>query len=157
MNLLRKSLIVALACCAGLSATIFIAMPSHAGAIPAWLDDGISQWNKDNPASPIQFVDIKDSYVWYTMAASQTLDSKAVRSRVYGIAMKNGYTNTQDEEIVTTARPPVPGGASKSKKCWTRTLSRDLQKGDSNSDHRLLTTLVCEDGPNWAAGFRTVQ
>jgi hypothetical protein len=158
MNLLKNALVAGLACCAGLLAvSTLTATPCNAGSIPAWLDDGISQWNKQNAASPIKFVDIKDSYVWYTMAGSPTLDAKEIRGRAYGIAYKNGYVNTQDEEIVTTGRPPSTDGPSKTKKCWTRSFLRDVQKGSSTTVERMLTTLVCEDGPNWSLGFRTLQ
>jgi len=130
---------------------------SSAASIPAWLDDSITNWNKQNPQSPIQFVDIKDSYVWYTIAATPELDSKNVRTRVYNIVHTNGYANTQDEEIVTTGKPPTGSGVSKAKKCWTRSFLRDLQKGSATTQERMLTTLVCEDGANWSAGFRILQ
>ena len=153
-----KNFIVGVVCCAGLLAmSLFATTPCNAGSIPAWLDDGITQWNKENPASPIRFVEIKDSYVWYTMSATPELGSKEIRARVYGIAYKNGYANTQDEEIVTTGKPPTASGPSKAKKCWTRSFLRDVQKGSSTTVERMLTTLVCEDGTNWSAGFRILQ
>jgi hypothetical protein len=158
MELLRKKLAAAIAGCAGLVVIgLIAAVPCSAATIPAWLDEGITQWNKANPASRLQFVNIKDSYAWYTMPATPELESKDIRGKVYGIAYKNGYANTQDEEIVTTARPPAPSGASKDKKCWSRSFSRDIQKGSPTTVERMLTTLVCEDGPNWSVGFRTLQ
>lgn len=158
MDLLRKTVVSVAACCAGLlTIGVFAITPCNAGSIPAWLDDSIMNFNTDNPASPIQFVDIKDSYVWYTMAATPELGSKEIRARVYGIAYKNGYANSQDEEIVTTGKPPTANGPSKPKKCWTRSFLRDIQKGSSTTVERMLTTLVCEDGANWSAGFRILQ
>jgi hypothetical protein len=145
------------ACCFAVVITLLAATPSNANNIPAWLDDAITEWNAANPASPIRFVDIKDSYVWYTMAATPELGAKEVRSRVYGIAIKHGYATTQDEEMVTTGKPPSPTGPAKAKKCWTRSYLRDVQKASSTTVERMLTTLVCEDGANWSAGFRTLQ
>jgi hypothetical protein len=154
----RKALIAGVACCLGLVAiSLLAATPCSAGSIPAWLDDAIGEWNKANPASPIQFVDIKDSYVWYSTAGTPELTSKDIRSRAYGIAYKNGYANTQDEEIVTTGKPPVPNGPATTKKCYTRSFLRDIQKGSPTTVERMLTTMVCEDGPNWALGFRVLQ
>lgn len=153
-----KAVVAGIACCVGLVAiSLFAATPCSAGSIPAWLDDGISEWNKANPASPIQFVDIKDSYVWYTMAGTPELTSKEVRGRAYNIAYKNGYANSQDEEIVTTGKPPVASGPVTTKKCYTRSFLRDIQKGSATTVERMLTTMVCEDGPNWALGFRVLQ
>ena len=158
MKLLGKTIVAAAACCACLLTINLVATtPCNAGSIPAWLDDSITTWNTNNPDSPIKFVAIKDSYVWYTMVATPELGSKEIRARVYGIAYKNGYANTQDEEIVTTGRPPTAGVPAKDKKCWTRSFLRDIEKGSSTTVQRMLTTLVCEDGPNWAAGFRILQ
>jgi len=53
-----------------------------------WLDDAITDWNKANPASPIQFMDIKDSYVWYSVAGKPELSSKDIRRRVYNSVYK---------------------------------------------------------------------
>jgi hypothetical protein len=158
MNLLRKSVVTVATCCAALlTIGILATAPCSAGSIPAWLDDSITSWNTNNPTSTIQFVDIKDSYVWYTMAATPELGSKEIRARVYGIAYKNGYANTQDEEIVTTGKPPKANGPVKTTKCWSRSFLRDLQKGSATTEQRMLTTLVCEDGANWSAGFRILQ
>jgi hypothetical protein len=145
-------------CCAAIFVIgLLAATPSNANSVPAWLDDAITEWNKANPASPIRFVDIKDSYVWYTVAATPELGSKEIRGRVFGIATKHGYAPSQDEEMVTTAKPPAPTGPAKAKKCWSMNYTREVQKGNSLSQERMLTTLVCEDGPNWAAGFRILQ
>jgi len=150
-------LFVRVACCIALLAGGLAATPCSANQIPAWLDDSITQWNTDNPASKISFVAIKDSYVWYTLTATPEQGSKDIRARVYAIAYKNGYANSQDEEIVTTGKPPVPNGPVKTRKCWTRSFLRDIQKGSATTVERMLTTLVCEDGTNWSAGFRILQ
>jgi hypothetical protein len=158
MKLLGKTLVAAAAYGACLlTLGLFATTPCSAGSIPAWLDDSITSWNEKNPQSRIEFVAIKDSYVWYTMAATPELGSKEIRARVYNIAYKNGYVNNQDEELVTTGKPPTASGPSKEKKCWTRSFLRDIQKGSPTTVERMLTTLVCEDGPNWAAGFRILQ
>ena len=153
-----RTLIIAVMLCTGLLAM----SPSGAtggdpGAIPAWLDDAITEWNKVNPASPIQFLSIKDSYVWYTIPAAPEFGSKDIRDRVYGIAYKNGYANKADEEMVTTARPPAPTGPAKTMKCFTRSFLRDAHRGSTTSVERMLTVLVCEDRASWSLGFRILQ
>ena len=153
----HRALVAGVACCLGVLALSLAATPCHAGSVPAWLDDAISDWNKANPASPILFMDIKDSYVWYSIAGSPELTSKDIRGRAYNIAYKNGYANSQDEEIVTTGKPPVANGPATAKKCWTRSFLRETQKGNTGNGERMLTTMVCEDGANWAAGFRILQ
>jgi len=158
MNVNWKSLLTPAALCASLIAiSLLAATPCNANSVPAWLDDAITEWNKANPASQIRFVDIKDSYVWYTVAATPEFGSKEIRGRVFGIATNHGYAPSQDEEMVTTGKPPSPTGPAKAKKCWTMTYMRDIQKGNSLSQERMLTTLVCEDGANWSAGFRVLQ
>ncbi len=150
--------IVAAVFCAILAAaSLFSAAAGDPGAIPAWLDEAITQWNQANPASPIQFVSIKDSYVWYAITPAPQFGSKDIRERVYGIAYKNGYVNKQDEEMVTTARPPAQSGTSRTLKCWTRSFLRSAQKGSTGPSGTMLTTLVCEDGAGWSAGFRVLQ
>jgi hypothetical protein len=154
----RRAFIAGIAFCVGLIAvSVCSAAPVGAGSVPAWLDDAITDWNKANPASPIQFVDIKDSYVWYSIAGKPEFSSKDIRGRVYNIAYKHGYANSQDEEIVTTGKPPVASGPAQVRKCWTRSFLRETQKGNTGNGERMLTTLVCEDGTNWAAGFRILQ
>ena len=158
MKLPGRKTISAAACAACLlTISLFATTPSNAGSIPAWLDDSITSWNTNNPNSPIDFVAIKDSYVWYKVPATPGIGTKEVRARVYGIAYKNGYVNTQDEEIVTTGKPPTTGVPVKERKCWTRSFLRDVQQGSATTVERMLTTLVCEDGENWAAGFRILQ
>jgi len=159
MRSLLKPAVTRIACVVVFFAVSLAAAPCHAGAgsVPAWLDDAISEYNKANAASPITFVDIKDSYVWYTMAGSPQLGSKDIRTRVYNIAYHNGYANNQDEEIVTTGKPPVANGVVKTRKCWTRSFLRDIQKASPTTVERMLTTMVCEDGQNWSAGFRILQ
>ena len=154
----RTALIVGVMLGAGFAALgLFGTTPCRAATIPAWLDDGIAEWSKAHPESPIQFVAIKDGYVWYRMTATPTLGSKDIRSSVYGIANKNGYASTQDEEMVTTGRPPVPNGPAKTVKCWTRSFLRDAQKGSTTTVERMLTTMVCEEGPTWSVGFRILE
>lgn len=154
----RKALIAGIAGCVVLmAASVCSAAPVGAGSIPAWLDDAITDWNKANPASPILFTDIKDSYVWYSIEGKPEFSSKDIRGRVYNIAYKHGYANSQDEEIVTTGKPPVASGPAPVRKCWTRSFLRDIQKGSPTTVERMLTTMVCEDGSNWAAGFRILQ
>jgi hypothetical protein len=154
----RRALIAGIACCVGLMAvSVCSAAPVGAGSIPAWLDDAITDWNTANPASPILFTDIKDSYVWYSIEGKPEFSSKDIRGRVYNIAYKHGYANSQDEEIVTTGKPPVASGPAPVRKCWTRSFLRDIQKGSPTTVERMLTTMVCEDGSNWSAGFRILQ
>ena len=159
MSSTSRLVIAHIACLVALVAVSLVAAPCHAGSgsVPAWLDDAITDYNKANAANPIRFVDIKDSYVWYTMAGSPELGSKDVRTRVYNIAYQNGYANNQDEEIVTTGKPPVPSGVVKTRKCWTRSFLRDIQKASPTTVERMLTTMVCEDGSNWSTGFRILQ
>ncbi len=155
MRRASKTLIITSLGLAALCAIVATSTQARQG--PAWLDDGISEWNKANPKSQIQFNAMKDSYAWYTMPVTQELSSKDVRGKIYGIAGKNGYAHTQDEEMVTTGRPPVKSGMSSSKKCWTRSFMRDAKWGSDASTTRMLTTMVCEDPPNWSIGFRTLQ
>ena len=125
----------------------------QAASIPAWLDDAISNWNQENPAVQIRFVDIKDSFVWYMIPDTPETGHKVVRERTYGIAEAHGYQRTEAEELVTTGRPPSPVKPYKEKKCWTRSFTLNLEVGRQ----RLLTTLVCEDEGYWFAGFRIAE
>lgn len=133
-----------------------------AASIPAWLDDGISKWNAANPDTKIRFVDIKDSFVWYDMPKSE-LGHQQIRERVNKIVLSNGYAPTDDEELVTTGKPPVTSGRITAKKCWSRSfvLNINAQKdtravGDESPGQRqrLLTSMVCEDEATWWAAFR---
>jgi len=134
--------------------TVLAAAPSGAASIPAWLDDAVTEWNKANPGRPIEFVDIKDSFVWYRIAQAGDGGSSEVRDRVYGIAQKSGYKKTTGEELVTTARPPsLSGGPATNKKCWSRSFTLDVAVGSQ----RMLTSLICEDTADWLAGFRVLQ
>ena len=146
----------------GLAALAFalLAAPSASaanGQIPAWLDDAIASRNQANPDNPITFVAIKDSYIWYTVSNTPPKSGKEIRERVYAIARENKYATNQDEEIVTTANPPVTSGASKARKCWTRSFLRDVQSASATTVQRMLTTMVCEGDSNWYAGFRILQ
>jgi len=151
---------VIVACCAGALAVVVISVtPSRAASVPSWLDDGISKWNTDNPGMQIRFVDIRDSFVWYDIPKSAELPHQKVREGVNRIVLANGYTPMDDEEQVTTGKPP----ASKQKKCWSRSFVKNI---DAQSDtkavgdespgqrQRMLTSLVCEDSSIWWAAFR---
>jgi hypothetical protein len=133
-----NAIIVGIACCVSLVAlSLFATTPCNADSVPAWLDDAITAWNKANPSSPIRFVGIKDSYVWYSISNSPDRGSKEIRDRVYNLAYKNGYANTQDEEIVTTGTPMAPKGPLKTRKCWTRSFLRNVQEGRTGNSSRM--------------------
>src|SRR6187431_1501023 len=104
---LRKSILAALltAACLGI-----LAVPSGAASIPAWLDEGISNWNACNPKSPIRLFDIKDSFGWYDVTKSAEVDHKQIRARINDIVLGHGYAPMDDEEKVTTGKPPVTMG-----------------------------------------------
>ena len=147
-------------------AAIAATVPGHAAAVPAWLDDGISKWNAKNPGTEITFVNIKDSYVWYNMPKGDKLDQKMIRDRVNSIVLGNGYKPLDDEELVTTAKPPVASGRAMAKKCWSRSFVLDIQAqnntkavGDdpSGQRQRMLTSLVCDDNAQWWAAFRVAN
>ena len=122
-----------------------------AASVPAWLDGAITEWNEANPEIRIQFVDIKDSYVWYAVPNTPETGHAELRESIYGIVQRHGYERVEVEELVTTGRPPSPTkSASGDKKCWKRSFTLDLDTGRQ----RLLTTQVCADSPNWLAGFR---
>ena len=138
---------------------------AQAASIPAWLDDAITKWNDANKPTEISFVDIKDEYVWYTVPNTPKTGNQDIRKSIYDIVQENGYKPTDNEERITTARPP----ASKQKKCWTRSFVLDIQElsnttaagDDSGTDNglrqRMLTSLVCQDSSKWFAGFRMLQ
>ena len=152
---LLRSIPVVAACCAGVLCL--------AASIPAWLDDGISKWNAANPETKTRFVDIKDSFVWYDMPKTAELGHQQIRERVNNIVLSNGYELMDDEELVTTGKPPVTNGRSTEKKCWSRSFVLNISaQGDtkavggesSGQRQRLLTSLVCEDSASWWAAFR---
>jgi hypothetical protein len=153
-SLLRSMPVVA-ACCVGVLCS--------AASIPAWLDDAISKWNAANPETQIRFVDIKDSFVWYDMPRTPEHGHQQIRERINNIVLGNGYEPTDDEELVTTGRPPVASGRSTDKKCWSRSFVLNISaQGDTKAAgadspgqrQRLLTSLVCEDSSTWWAAFR---
>jgi hypothetical protein len=150
--------------------TVGLLAASHAMAasIPAWLDDAISDWNDENKSIQIEFVDIKDSFVWYMIPDTPELGHKEIRSSVYEIIQNNGYLATDQEELVTTGKPPSPTTPYKEKKCWTQSFVLDIEElsnttvagghsGRAGLRQRMLTSSVCEDGPIWFAGFRILQ
>jgi hypothetical protein len=138
-------------------------------SIPAWLDDAISEWNEDreNEEVPIRFVDIKDSFVWYMLPQNDEFGHKEIRNRVHEIVLANGYLRTDEEELVTTGKPPSPIDPHIPKKCWRRSYVLDINAlSDTRSTasgqragqrQRMLTSLVCEDEGYWFMGFRIVQ
>lgn len=153
---------VLVACCAAL----WVAAPCRAASIPAWLDDGISGWNAKNPATPIRFVDIKDSFVWYDVARTPEIGQQRLREAIREIVNTNGYEPMGDEDLVTTAKPPAQSGPSGSKKCWRRSFVLNIQSQSHtkavDSDpagqrQRMLTSLVCEDASTWWAAFRIAE
>ena len=139
---------------------------SGAGSVPAWLDEAITTWNTANPETKIRFVNIKDSFVWYDIARTEALGHAQIRERVNGIVLAHGYTPMDDEEMVTTGRPPVQSGPSQAKKCWSRSFVTNIEAqsdtkavGDNSSGQRqrMLTSLVCEDTSTWWAAFRVAD
>ena len=131
--------------------------PCRAAEIPAWLDDAITDWNTKHPDTPIQFVDIKDSFVWYKVSKTADVSNKQIRSRVHEISLANNYVPLRDEESVTTARPPVSKGATSQKKCWTRSYQKGTKPGTVGQQTSMLTTYVCDDSAQWWAAFRVAQ
>jgi len=148
-----KALPFAVRCAIVVMVLPFAAGPSEAASIPAWLDDAITKWNKENPAVQIRFVEIHDSHVWYMVPSTPEIGHSELRERIYGIVQENGYERMEAEELVTTGKPPTPTDPYKAKKCWQRGFILDLDTGSQ----RVLTTLVCADGDNLFAGFRILQ
>ena len=139
-----------------------------ATTIPAWLDDAIADWNEENAAIQIEFVDIKDSFVWYMIPDTPDIGRKEIRASIYQIIQAHGYKTTDQEELVTTGKPPSPVKPYKEKKCWTQSFVLDIEElsntttaggrdGNAGQRQRMLTSLVCEDGPLWFTGFRILQ
>ncbi|HEX5042472.1 MAG TPA: hypothetical protein VFV75_06175 [Candidatus Polarisedimenticolaceae bacterium] len=138
----------------GLAACALLgSVPSRAASIPAWLDQAITTFNTNNPTTPIEFIAIKDQYAWYRLPKGGGIDAADIRTKVYGIAQSSGYSTMSPEELVTTARPPVPSGAATQKKCWSRSFTMTVTTGQE----RLLTSLICEDTADWKMAFRVIQ
>jgi hypothetical protein len=127
---------------------------TYAASIPVWLDDAITEFNEKNQNIQFQFVDIKDSFVWYVVPDTDEIGSKDIRDGIYRLAQVNGYKMTADEELITTLRPPSQNSPSTDKKCWKRSFTLD---GGTGSAGRMLTTYVCQDQEQWLAGFRILQ
>ena len=155
-------------CLAGfVTMALIAAAPCGAASIPSWLDDGISRWNAANPDTPFRFVDIKDSFVWYDIAKTAAAGQQQIRERLNQIVLANGYTPMDDEELVTTGKPPATSGRSTAKKCWSRSFVLNISAqsetkavgGDDSAGQRqrMLTSLVCEDTETWWAAFRVVS
>ncbi len=160
MRLRLEAWTVLAACCA---VAALATAPCLAASIPAWLDDAITGWNARNPAQQFQFAGIKDSFVWYRIQGAPGIGPKEIRDAAYGLAKSHGYVTTDNEELVTTGKPPVDGGPSTPKKCWRRSFVLNLDNLDntkavggepSGIQQRMLTSMVCDDNPSWAAGFR---
>ena len=140
---------IALAC---LAVLLLVATPTLAASIPAWLDDAITAFNERDGEIQIQFVDIKDQFVWYMIPDTDEIGSKEIRDGIYEIAQANGYKMMAQEELVTTARPPAKPMTDK--KCWKRSFTLE---GPATAAGRMLTTFVCQDEGQWFAGFRILQ
>ena len=158
-----KSVAAAALLCAGLLAA---AAPAHAASVPAWLDEGITNWNEANPEAAIRFVSIKDSYVWYDMPKAQDLGQKQIRERLKAIVHRNGYEPMDEEDLVTTGKPPVTASRSTPNKCWSRSFVYNIQAQSNTKSvdddvaaqrQRLLTSLICEDSSVWWAAFRVAE
>jgi len=142
------------------------ALPGLAASVPAWLDDGITRWNGANPANQLNFIAVKDSYVWYQMPKSTQHTLPQLRDRLNQVVLGNGYQPLDDEELVTSGKPPVASGRSTPKKCWSRSFVLNIQAqndtkalGDdpSGQRQRMLTSMVCDDASTWWAAFRVAN
>jgi hypothetical protein len=139
---------------------------SYAATIPAWLDAGVTKWNDANPAAQLKFVNIKDSYVWYEMPKSPDHSLPQMRDRVNKVVLGQGYQPLDDEEMVTTGKPPVVSGRTSAKKCWSRSFVLNIQAQNdtttvdgerSGQRQRMLTSMVCDDSATWWAAFRVAD
>jgi hypothetical protein len=139
---------------------------SYAATMPAWLDAGVTRWNDANPAAQLKFVNIKDSYVWYEMPKSADHTLPQMRDRVNKVVLGQGYQPLDDEEMVTTAKPPVAAGRAVAKKCWSRSFVLNIQAQNdtttvdgerSGQRQRMLTSMVCDDSATWWAAFRVAD
>ena len=86
--------------------------------------------------------------------------------RVKTVVLGQRYKPLDDEELVTTGKPPVASGRSTPKKCWSRSFDFDIQAqndtravGDepSGQRQRMLTSLVCDDPATWWTAFRVAD
>ena len=128
----------------------------HAASIPAWLDDAITEFNKNNPAMQIEFVDIKDSFVWYTIPKTAEIDGPEIRARIHALIQRHGYEKVNEEELVTTGRPP--NKPSKTMKCWRLSFFlSSTSETRAMSGGRMITNMVCKDDQKWFTGFRIAQ
>jgi hypothetical protein len=143
-----------------------VALPCVAATIPAWLDAGISKWNSANPGTQLQFMNVKDSFAWYQMPKAPDHTLVQMRDRVNTVVLGQGYKPLDDEEMVTTGKPPVTSGRVQPKKCWSRSFVLDIQAenntiavGDepSGQRQRMLTSMMCEDTATWYAAFRVAN
>jgi hypothetical protein len=155
-----------LVCCAGIAAIGLSGSPCLAASIPAWLDEAITKWNQENENIQIEFVDIKDSFVWYMIPDTEETGHQEIRDSIHEIVLGHGYKVTDQEEMVTTGKPPSPINPYKAKKCWKRSYVRDIKElsnttssrgGKSGLRQRMLTSLVCDDADYWFTGFRILQ
>ncbi len=158
----RTHLVAVAFCSAGLWALAAVSMtPCRAGTIPAWLDDAVTAYNQKNPGSVFEFVDIKDSFVWYRVPAKSSFGPKELRDAAYRIVQGHGYVTTDEEEMVTTGKPPASTSALK---CWRRSFVLTMEKLSNTQAvganetaglrQRMLTSLICDGGDYWNAGFR---
>jgi len=166
-----RSVSVAAICCAlALGLGVIPIQLVLAASIPAWLDDAITDWNQNNPSTRIDFVDIKDEFVWYVVPDTPDVDHSDIRSSIYRLVQEKGYKPTDEEERVTTGKPPTPTSRHQAKKCWTRSFVLDIHEmsnttaagstgssRDTGLRQRMLTSLVCQDAAEWYAGFRILQ
>lgn len=157
---------VAALCALVLALSAVAATPSRAASVPAWLDAAISKWNGEHPDAAIRFVNIRDSFVWYDMPKTAELGHQQIRERVNAIVLNNNYVPMDEEELVTTGKPPVTSGRSTPKKCWSRSFVLNIQSqsntkavGEESAGQRqrMLTSLVCEDTATWWAAFRVAE
>ena len=156
----------AVRCTAALAVFLIVAAPCGATTLPAWIDDGITGWNSDNPSAKISFVNIKDSFVWYDMPKSTPEDQKRIRERLDQVVLAHSYVPMDDEEKVTTARPPAASGPTTAKKCWSRSFVMNIAAQNETKavgaespgqQQRMLTRMVCDDAATWWVAFRIVD
>ncbi len=115
-------------------AAVIATAPAGAASIPAWLDARISTWNASNPAAQIRFVDIKDSFVWYDMTKAADIGHEQIRARINDIVLGNGYEPMDDEERVTTGKPPATMGGRTSPEEVLEPLVRSQHPGSEQHE-----------------------